>query len=151
VTLKGILKWPLVLAAIVVILRVIAERAGAPAIVSNLLSVAALHTLIVPIYLAVRLANGGVERPYWNLFKLILIYVVATRAMILPTYWLARIFRWPENRFAGLSDSPPFEGFIGIPLVTAGIWIVASLVVGGIVGSVILAILSPRSKVVSSS
>ena len=44
--LKEILKWPLIVAAIVVILRVILERAGAPAAVSNMLSVAALTTVL---------------------------------------------------------------------------------------------------------
>jgi len=146
VALRGILKWPLIITAIVVVLRVISERAGAPVIVSNLLSVVALHTLIVPIYLAVRLAIGGVERPYLNLFKLILIYVLAARALILPTYWLARIFRWSDNRFAGLSDSSPFIGFIAIPILTAAFWIATSLVVGGAIGSLILAIVAPRSR-----
>ena len=43
--LKGILKWPLIVTAIVVVLRVIVERGGAPAAVSNMLSVAALTTV----------------------------------------------------------------------------------------------------------
>jgi hypothetical protein len=146
VALKGILKWPLIITAIVVVLRVISERAGAPVIVSNLLSVVALHTLIVPIYVAVRLATGEVERPYLSLFKLILIYVLAARALILPTYWLARIFRWSDNRFGGLADSTPFIGFIAIPFLTAAFWIVTSLVVGGAIGSLILTIMGPRSR-----
>src|SRR4030095_7794346 len=132
--LKGILKWPLIVAAVVVVLRVIAERAGAPAIVSSSLSVVALHTLIGPLYFAVQIGLSGAPHPYGLLMKLIGIYVVLTRAMILPTYWLARIFQWPEPRFAGLAgtDVSPFVGFIRVPVLTAAFWIVASLVFGGI-------------------
>ena len=44
--LKGILKWPLNVAAIVVVLRVIVERGSAPAAFSNMLTVAALTTVL---------------------------------------------------------------------------------------------------------
>jgi hypothetical protein len=76
-----------------------------------------------------------------------LAYVLSTRAILLVVYWLARIFRWQETRFGGLADSPPFIGFIAIPFATAAFWIVASLVVGGAIGSAILAIMSRRSPI----
>jgi hypothetical protein len=68
--------------------------------------------------------------------------------MVLPTYWLARVFNWQESRFTGLSgpDVSPFRGFVGIPLVTAAIWIVASLVIGGTVGGITLAMARSRMK-----
>lgn len=149
--MKGILKWPLIVAAVVVVLRVISERAGAPAIVSSMLSAVALHTFLAPLYFAVQVGLSGAPHPYGMLMKLIGIYVVLTRAMILPTYWLARIFQWPESRFAGLSGpgSSPFVGFIAIPFLTAGFWIVASLIVGGLVGSITLAIVR-RSRATSA-
>ena len=53
--MQGILKWPLIVAAIVVVLRVIVERAGAPAAVSNLLSVAPLMTVLGPLYFALQI------------------------------------------------------------------------------------------------
>jgi hypothetical protein len=136
--LKGILKLPLIVAAVVIVLRIVVERAGAPAIVANLFSVVALHTVLVPIYFAIILGKSGTPRPYPALFKLILAYVIATRAMLLVVYWLARIFGWQEARFAGLSDSTPFIGFVAIPFLTAAFWVVASLVVGGAIGSAIL-------------
>src|SRR5262249_17047891 len=119
--LQGILKWPLIVAAVVVISRVLVERAGAPGVVSNMLSVAALHTLIVPLYLAGRIGRSNDPRPYFTLIKLIAIYAICTRAMVLPTYWAARIFNWPEPRFAGLAgpDVTPFVGFIAVPFLTA--------------------------------
>jgi len=142
----AILKWPLIIAAIVVVLRVAVERAGAPDVVANLFSVVALHFLIGPVYFAIRIARAGLPRPHAMLFKLIAIYVVLTRAMVLPTYWLARIYEWQQPRFAGLSgpDVPFFVGFIAIPFITAAIWIVASLVFGGIVGSIVLTVRQRR-------
>ena len=145
--MSGILKWPLIVAAVVVVLRVFAERAGAPNAVSNMLRVVALHTLIGPIYFAMRIGKAHEPRPYLTLIKLIALYAVATRAMVLPTYWLARIFEWPESRFNGLwgPGVSPLMGFIALPFATAACWIVASLVAGGAIGAATLAILRSRS------
>jgi hypothetical protein len=149
--LKGILKWPLIVATVVLVLRIVVERAGGPERVSNLLSVVALHTVLAPVYFAIRIGNSGVPRPYATLFRSILMYVLATRAMLLVVYWLARIFKWQENRFSGLSDSTPFIGFIAIPFATAAFWIAASLAVGGAIGSAILAMMKTRSKAIPHS
>jgi hypothetical protein len=139
---KQILKWPLIVAAVVVVLRIVTERVGVPNSVNNLLSVVALHTLIAPIYFAIRIVGSGIQRPYIAQIKLVLTYVLLTRLMILPVYWLARIFEWPESRFAGLwgPQSTPLMGFVVIPLGTAAFWIVASLVCGTILGTIIIAI-----------
>jgi hypothetical protein len=140
--MKGTLKWPLIIAAIVVVARVVTERTGMPPAVNGSLSAVALHTLIVPLYLAFQIARSGVERPYGTLFKLIGVYVVLTRAMLIPVYWLGRIYEWPEGRFDGLwgPDVSAFVGFIAVPFVTAAIWIVSSLIVGGAIGSLVIAI-----------
>ena len=151
--MKGILKWPLVIAAIVVVARVVTEQSGVPDSINNLISVVGLHFVIVPLYVAVRIAKSGTPRPYATLFKLIGIYVVLTRAMVIPVYWLARIYEWPQPRFGGLwgPDVNPFVGFIGVPFVTAAIWIVASLVVGGALGSLVIAVLGrPAGKPVAT-
>jgi hypothetical protein len=139
---KGILKWPLIIAAVVVVLRVVVEQSGAPDAIANLLSVVALHLLIVPVYLAIRIGTSGVSRPYAMLLRLVTLYVVLTRAMVLPTYWLARIYEWPQQRFAGLAGPNVtfFTGYIAIPFQTAAIWIIASIVFGGIVGAIVIAI-----------
>jgi hypothetical protein len=94
---KGILKWPLLIAAVVVVLRVVVEQLGAPDSVANLFSVVALHLAVGPVYFAIMLARSGVPRPYGELIKVIALYVVLTRAMVLPTYWLARIFTGHSN------------------------------------------------------
>jgi hypothetical protein len=144
--LKGILKLPLVLAVVVIVLRIIVERAGAPENISNLFSAVALHTVLVPVYLAIRLAGSDVPRPYLTLLRLILTYVVITRAILLVVYWLARIFRWQQGRFGGLSDSSPLMGFFVIPFATAAFWIVASVAGGGAIACVILAIMKAVKK-----
>ena len=148
--MKGILKWPLIIAAVVVVLRVVIERAGGSPVLANALSIAVMHTLLAPIYFAIRLAGSGVERPYRALLKLTLLFAVWTRAMVLPVYWLARIYEWPEPRFDGLwwPGVGAFEGFVGVPVVTALSWIVGSVLVGGAVGSAVLAVLRPRSKTI---
>ena len=144
--LKGILKWPLIVTAIIVVLRVIVERAGAPAFVSNMLSVAALTTVLGPLYFALQIGLARKPHPYLMLIQLTLIYAVCARAMVLPTYWAARMFNWTEARFAGVDAPNPVVGFIALPLITAAFWIVASLVIGSAVGSITLAILRSRMK-----
>lgn len=138
---RQILKWPLIIAAAVVVLRVIVERAGASDAVANILSVVALHFLIGPVYFAIRVGMSAESRPYFTLFKLIALYVVLTRIMILPTYWLARIYGWPQGRFGGLAGGSPITGFFVIPFATAAFWIIASVIFGSVVGSIIIAIM----------
>src|SRR5439155_1986083 len=77
---KGILKWPLIVAAAVVVLRVVVEQSGAPNSVSNIISVVALHLVIVPLYFAIRIAKSGLMHPYVTQVKLVALYVVLTRA-----------------------------------------------------------------------
>jgi hypothetical protein len=145
---KGILKWPLVIAAILVVARVIVERAGAPSVISNLFSTVVLQVLIVPLYLAIRIAKSGLNHPYKELFKLTAIYAVLVRAMVLPPYWLARIYGWSDLRFAGLSegDSNAFVGYIAIPVLTGLTWIVGSLVIGGLIGSIVIAMIRRKGS-----
>ena len=142
-TLKTILKWPLIVAAAVTVIRVILERMGAPYPIPSLFSVVMLHTILGPIYFAVRIGRSDIPKPYARQFALVAIYVVLARAMVLPTYWLARIFHWPENRFAGLwgPDVSDLVGFVIVPLVTALIWIVSSIIIGNAMGAVIIAAL----------
>ena len=83
----GILKWPLIIAAIVVVVRVVFERMGVPETINNLLSIAAMHTIIVPVYIAIQLGRRNAARPFFSLFLQIAVYAVLTRIMILPTYW----------------------------------------------------------------
>ena len=144
--LKGILKWPLIVAAIVVLFRVIVERAGAPHAISNLLSVAALTTVLGPLYFGLQIGLAGKPRPYLMLIQLVITYAVCARAMVLPTYWAARMLHWTEPRFAGVDAANPLVGFIALPLITAAVWIVASMVTGSAIGFITLALMRSRIK-----
>ena len=138
--MKGILKWPLIIAAVVVVLRVVLEQAGVSDTINNILGIWVLTVLICPVYFAIRIGQSGLPRPYITHFKLTALYAVLVRLMVLPTYWLARIYDWPQSRFAGLAgpDVSPFTGFVAIPVGTALIWIVMSVVVGGALGFIVI-------------
>ena len=148
--MKGMLKGPLIIAAILVVGRVIVERAGAPGWMSNLFSVVIFYVLIAPLYFAFRIANTGVDRPYRTLFKNIALFTALARSVVIPTYWLAYYYQWPEFRFsvaAGGNVGPnvsPVMGYVGIPLVAAIAWILVSLVVGGGLGSIVIKIKRKR-------
>ena len=149
--MKGMLKWPLITAAIVVILRVIVVRAGVPEGVSNVFSVVALHLLIAPLYFAIRIGLSAPPRPYVTLIKLVTSYVVLTRAMVIPTYWLAHILGWQQRRFGGLGpDTAPFMAYVTIPFATAAQWIIASAIIGSALGFIVIAFTSrvygPKTK-----
>jgi hypothetical protein len=141
--MNGILKWPLLITALMVILRVVLEQSGVPDSVNNLLSVAGMTVLIVPLYLAIRIAKSGAPRPFVTLFKLTALFAIAARAMVLPTYWLARIYGWPQGRFVGSvePEQGALVGFVIVPVVTGLFWVVSSVVIGGGLASIALAVL----------
>ena len=144
--MKGLLKWPLILAAIAVVLRIVLEQSGAPDSINNLVSVVVLYVLICPLYFAFRIANSGVPRPHATLLKTTALYTALARAMVIPTYWLAYIYQWAAPRFSIAQggvvgpDVTPLMAFIVVPLVAAAVWILASLVIGGGIGSIVIAL-----------
>ena len=143
--MRGILKWPLIIAAIVVVTRVVLERSGTSPGISSLFSVVVLYLLICPVYFAIRLGASGVKRPYLSLLKAIAIYAALARAMVIPTYWLAYLYQWPEGRFSTNQGGVVGEGvtpmyaYLLIPLGAGLVWIVASVIIGGAVGSFFIA------------
>lgn len=144
--MKGILKWPLVIAAVVVVARVVLERSGAPPWISGLFSVVVLYVLICPLYFAVRIGGSDVSRPYLTLLKTTALYTALARAMVIPTYWLAYLYQWPEPRFSTSQggvvgpDVTPLWGYFVIPLGAAVAWIIVSVIIGGGLGSIIVAL-----------
>src|SRR5262249_51512425 len=135
--MKGMLKGPLIRAAILVVGRVVLERAGSAGWLNDLLSVVVLYVLIAPLSFAFRIANSGIDRPYRTLFKKIALFTALARSMVIPTYWLAYHYQWPEFRFsvaAGGNVGPnvsPLMGYVGIPVGAAIAWVLISLGVGG--------------------
>ena len=108
-------------------------------------SVVVLYLLICPVYFAIRLGASGVKRPYLSLLKTIVIYAALARAMVIPTYWLAYLYQWPEGRFSTNQGGVVGEGvtplyaYLLIPLGAGLVWIVASVIIGGAVGSFLIA------------
>ena len=106
----------------------------------------ALHLVLVPLYFAIRIGKSGIAKPYFTQLKLVFLYVVLARLMIIPTYWLARIYGWPQQRFGGLADSPPLTGYVLIPFGTAAFWIVASTIFGTAIGWAVIAVLRRSAR-----
>ena len=144
--MKGMMKWPLIIAAIFVVVRVILERLGSPEWINNVFSIVILYILIVPLYFSVRIANSGVERPYRTLLKKTALYTVLARSMVIPFYWLAYYYQWSNFRFSvagGGNVGPnvtPLFGYVLIPIGAMVAWIVVSLVLGGGLGSIVIAV-----------
>jgi hypothetical protein len=138
------LKGPLIIAAVFVVARVVVERLGAPPLLSNLISVSTLCVIVFPVYFAWQIAGSSSTRPYRDLFVTIAVYALLARAMVMPVYWLAYLFKWPEQRFGGDGGvvGPEFTlaSAIITPFALTAIWTISSIIVGGGVGSAIIAL-----------
>jgi hypothetical protein len=142
--MKGMMKVPVIVAAIVIVARIVLELAGAPGWLTNLFSVVILYVLIVPLYFAFRIANSGIERPYRAQLKNTALYAVLARCMVIPTYWLAYIYQWSAPRFSAQQggtvgpDVTPFMAYVGVPVLALIAWVVFSVVIGGGLGSLVI-------------
>ena len=143
--MTAMMKWPLLAAAAIVVLRVALERAGAPEVVNNVFGVAWLYFL-VPVYFAMQLLKSGNPKPYGALVKNTAIYAALTRLMVIPTYWLAYANQWTQARFSAeqggvVGDGiTPLQGYLIIPVRNALFWVVFATILGGLIGGVYLAI-----------
>ncbi len=153
---RNMLKWPLIIAAIVIVLRIILEQLGAPEGVSNIFGVAWLH-LIVPFYLAHQISAAESGRPYQALFKNLSLYTVYARLMVMLTYWLAYALQWQSPRFlAGEQGGnvgegiSALQGYLVIPVRNAIVWIVMATIVGMALGSILLVIKRRANKATSA-
>jgi hypothetical protein len=142
---KGMIKVPLIIAAVLVILRVVLEQLGSPESVNQIFGVAWLY-FVVPVYFAFRIAGAGVTKPFMTLLKSLLVYNTYTRLMVLPTYWLAYALQWSAVRFSfegGGNVGPevtPLAGWLGIPVRNFIAWVIATTILGMIIGGVTLLI-----------
>src|SRR5207237_602015 len=107
---------------------------------------AALTTVLAPLYFGLQIGLTRKPRPYMMLIQLIFIYAVFARAMVLPTYWAARMFNWTESRFAGVDAPNPLVAFVAVPLVPAVFWIGVAMVVCIVIGFITVAIVHSRMK-----
>ena len=143
--MKASMKLPLIIAAVIVVVRVILEQLGMPAAVNNIFGVAWLYFL-VPVYFAVQISNAGDETPYKSLLKNTAFYTFYTRLMVLPTYSLAYMLQWQQPRF-GINgggvvggDLSPLNGYLLYPVRNLFVWIIFATIIGMIIGGITLAI-----------
>jgi hypothetical protein len=72
--IKTMLKWPLIIAAVLVIARVLSEQTGAPDTINNLLSVAVFYVILAPLYFAMRIARSDIPHPYTTQLKAVALF-----------------------------------------------------------------------------
>lgn len=143
--MKGLLKWPLIIAAIFVVGRVALERSGASEIGKGV-SLSVLITVIFPLYFAWRISGSGEPHPYKALLKSVAIFAVLARLMVVPTYWLAYIYQWPDERFTEEMSGvvgpgvTPIEGYVWVPFQLTLFWTIGAVVIGGGLGSILMAV-----------
>ncbi len=142
--MKGMMKWPLLIAAILVILRVVSEQLSAPEAINRIFGVTWLYFL-VPIYFALKIAATNDAQPYKTLFIKMAIFVALVRLMVIPAYWLAYKFNWNASRFDAeqggvVGDGiSPLSGYVLIPLGAFLFWLVAATLAGGGLGALMIA------------
>lgn len=148
---KKIMDAGLIVAAVIVVLRIILEQAGAPGKVNFVFGVAWLYFLL-PICLALRIASSGEASPFLGLFKDVLLFSVYTRLMVMITYVIAYFFRWNAPRFTpkeGGNVGPSIgllQGILLIPVRNFVFWVVMATVVGMVIGGITLAVAKWSSR-----
>ncbi|MBP1600223.1 MAG: hypothetical protein H6Q06_374, partial [Acidobacteria bacterium] len=95
----GLMKAGVLVAACLIVVRIILEQSGAPESVNNIFGVAWLY-LVFPVLFALRIAASGEPGPFKALFKTLLLFGVYTRLMVMASYMLAFLFKWQAPRFS---------------------------------------------------
>jgi hypothetical protein len=146
-----IMKTGVIVAAVVVVLRIILEQVGAPGKLNMVFGVAWLYFLL-PICFALRIASRKEGSPYKGLLKDVLLFGVYTRLMVMITYMIAYFLRWNAPRFTvgqggNVGENVSLlKGVLIIPVTNAAIWVVFATVVGMIIGGITLAIARKSSS-----
>jgi hypothetical protein len=152
---RKVMRVGLVLAAIIIVVRIVLEQTGAPESINNIFGVAWLYFLF-PALFALGIRAREHAGPYKLLLKDVVLFAVYTRVMVAVTYMLAYFFKWNAPRFGlagggNVGDNVSLvNGALLIPVRNAIIWIVLATVVGMIIGSVTL-LLSRRSATPSAA
>ncbi len=140
-----IMRAGLIIAAAIIVLRIVAEQFGAPEMFDNILGVVWLYFLI-PVCFALKITARGAASPYKVLFKDVLLFAVYTRVMVMVSYMLAYVFHWQAPRFSmrmggNVGDNVgALNGLLIIPIRNALIWVVFATVVGMLIGAITILI-----------
>ncbi len=142
--MKPLLKWPLIVTLAVIVVRIILEESGAPQAINTIIGVAWLQ-LLIPIYLGLTLAKNKDLPPFVTLTKLVVLYALCTRLMVLVSYSMAYLFQWSAPRFSveggGVVGEgvAPLQGLLLTPASNQVFWVIGGVVAGMILGSAALA------------
>jgi hypothetical protein len=135
------LKYGLLIAAIIVVVRIVLELLGAPPYVNAVFGVAWLY-LLMPIVFAFVITGAGASHPFKVLFINLLLFAIYTRIMVWITYMFAYAFRWQASRFSiaqggNVGDNVSvLNGILLIPARNGLIWVVFAIIVGMIIGGI---------------
>jgi len=142
---RSLMRTGLVLAAVIIIVRIILEQLGAPNAINTVFGVAWLY-FVFPVLFALPIAAGGEAGGFKKLIKNLLLFALGTRLMVAVTYVLAYFFQWQAPRFSadgGGNVGPnvtPLAGILAIPAINALIWVVFATLIGMIIGGITLKI-----------
>jgi len=146
-----LMKIGLIVAAAIIVIRIILEQAGAPLAVNYILGVAWLY-FIMPALFAISIRAFGHARPFGRLLRDVVLFAVFTRLMVAVTYVLAYYLEWDALRFSEKQGGTvgenitPLNGILLIPLRNAIIWIVMATILGIIIGAIALAVKRKRPE-----
>ena len=139
----SLMKIGIFLAAVIIVVRIILEQAGAPEMINNIFGVAWLY-FVFPVLFALRIARDRETGRVKALFREVFLFAVYTRLMVAVSYMAAYQFQWTAPRFSaamGGNVGPgvsPLSGLLLIPGRNALIWIVLATALGMIIGGVTL-------------
>jgi hypothetical protein len=151
--LVNLIKIPILIALAVTVVRSTVEAFGAPTAVSMILGVAWLHMLF-PVYFAMKILDLGFKKPFVTLIKTTVMWAVPVRAAVAITYVLGYIYQIDSLRFQTESLGPvgegvtPLEGYLLLPLLNFGSWMIGAVILAAITGGITLRI---RSRITSQN
>jgi hypothetical protein len=139
---SSLIKWGVLIAAVIIVVRIVLEQIGTPESISFIFGVAWLY-FILPILFAFRIRARKEASPYKSLFISVLLFAFYTRVIVMLTYILAYFLRWQAPRFAYPGGNVGenvgvWTGILIIPLRNVLIWVVMSTIIGMILGSITL-------------
>ncbi len=138
-----IIKVPILIALVVTVIRFSVEASGAPTAVSMVFGVAWLHILF-PVYFAIRILELGFEKPFVTLIKTTVMWAVPVRVAIAITYVLGYVYQIDSLRFQAEALGPvgegitPLQGYLLLPLLNFGSWMLAAVILATITGGITL-------------
>ena len=138
-----LIRIPILIGLAVTVVRSSVEVFGAPTALSVVFGVAWLHILF-PVYFAIKILELGFEKPFVTLIKTTVMWAVPVRVAVAITYVLGYVYQIDSLRFQTESLGPvgegvtPLQGYLLLPLLNFGSWMVAAVILAAITGGITL-------------